>query len=204
MLEGGGGEVENDRVQGGVEGAEEQRVYPPGRAVILDKSHNVGDVEGGKADNKVEQGGHCQANGPLLPAGLDVGQGGQYPDQMDVAKKADEERDEEEQNAHLQAGGKEEVQLGLGELFIAYGDVGRVQICLVWALHLVLDDVDAAAVGTGQEPAGEADQNRVDGPVFQLVLDGVGHPQIALHTDGCQEEGAAVDAAVVAEASDWA
>lgn len=62
----GGGAKEHHTVQSGVEGAEEEALYSPGRALVLNEAHNVGHVEEAKADGETEQGGHNQVHISLL------------------------------------------------------------------------------------------------------------------------------------------
>lgn len=99
MTDGGGGEEEDHRVQGGVERGQEEGLLSPVRVLVLDEAHNVGDVVGSKGNGVIQQSGQSQTYGPLLLVGFDVRHDGQDADDTDIAEKGDNEGDTEEDNA---------------------------------------------------------------------------------------------------------
>ncbi|TNN77213.1 Tyrosine-protein phosphatase non-receptor type substrate 1 [Liparis tanakae] len=80
---GGGGEVEDERVQTGVEGAAQQGFVPPVGTFPHDVTDHVRQVVGPEAQGEHQQRSQRHADGPQPPAPVDVLQPGQNPDEVD-------------------------------------------------------------------------------------------------------------------------
>jgi len=92
---GGGGEVENKRVETSVKGAAQQGLVPPVGTLPHDVADNVRDVVGPEAQRVHQQRSQGHADGPELPPPVNVLQLGQNPDEVDVAEAADQKGDAE-------------------------------------------------------------------------------------------------------------
>lgn len=121
--DGVGGEEEDDRVQGGVQGGEEESLYSPGRTLLINEAHNVGYVVWCKSNGEIEQRGHRQAHRPFLFVGRDVGHGAQDADHVDIAEQGDGKRQAEEEEAELQPEREKDAELLWGEAVVTRGDV---------------------------------------------------------------------------------
>lgn len=130
----------------------------------------MGHIVGSKADGKIEQGGHSQTHSPLLLMELDIGQGGQDTDHIDVAEKRDEKRDAEEDHKEFQPERKDDLQLGLGEIIITDELLGNAGQGIV----IVLDDEDHAEMGVCDQPEEETGGNSVGRTPKQLVFHRIG------------------------------
>lgn len=105
----GGGEVENKRVETGVEGAAQQGFVSPEGTLLCDEAHNVRDIVGAKAQCKDKQCSQCHPDGPQASAAINVMQLGQNPDEVDVAITRNEEGDAEKHHTELQTHRQEDL-----------------------------------------------------------------------------------------------
>lgn len=197
---GRGGEVEDEWIQTGVEGAAQQSLVSPLWTLPLDEAHDVGHVVGSETDSKDQQRSNSHADGPQTSVSVDALQLGQDPDKVDVAEAADQEWDAEEDNAELQTHWEEDLQLSIREVLVTnFGLCGcsdrRVLTQVLWRRFIPNksnneDDVD---VKDGENPEEDASSNSVERPALQCVLYRKSHTQVPLYTDGREAEGAVVD-----------
>lgn len=152
---------------------------------------------------------------------------GEDPDEINVAEAADQEGDEEENQAELQSDRKKDIQLLRGEVLVTHpltvktwtlssyadtviGAVCKAVVDVSGALRSVRairanegHDEDDAQVEEGEDPKEDAGSHSVYRPTLQRVLNGEGHAEVALHTDGREEEGAVVDGHIEDESRQW-
>lgn len=204
------GEVEDERIHAGVEGAEEQRLKPPALVLGVDKPDHMGGVVGPKADGEDNQCAERQANGAQPAAPADLRESGQNEDEVGVTEGADEEGDAEENSEELQANRQQDPELLLGEIQVAGGwrrgvvAVRAVVSCCTFAPLDVGHDVDNGKVQRGHQPKHDACQHSVARPAAHGVPEGVGDPQVALDAHSGEEEGAVVDGDEEHEANEGA
>lgn len=146
----------------------------------------MGGVVRPETDGKDYQRAKRQTNGTQPPAPADVWKTGQDVDEVDVAEATDEEGDAEENAEELQADWQQDLELVLFEIPVAGG------VAAVAPLG-VLNDVDDAEVQRGHHPEHDAGKHGVARSATHRIPEGEGHPQVALHTHSCEEQGAVVD-----------
>ncbi len=157
----------------------------------------MGGVVRPKTHAEYYQGAKCQADSTQPPAPADVWKTGQDEDEVDVAEAADQEGDAEENNEELQADWQQDSELIPCEIQVA-GEwsrgraVGDVAVSS-FAPLVVGNDVDDDEVQRGHHPEHDAGQYGVARPATQRVPEGVGDPEVALHTHSSEEQGAVVD-----------
>ena len=193
-----GGEVEDDRVQAGVEGTKQQGVVPPRGAGACEKTQHMGEVVGKDTHKEDGQSTQRHPDGLLLLARADPGERVQDPDTAEVAEDANYERNQAEHDEELQTHREEDGQLLFGEVLVADGGVAWGEV------RMVLDDEHDAAVGGGEKPDDCAGHHRIERFVKLVVGDGIGHRQVTDHTDSHQQERAGVDSGEEGVGSDGA
>lgn len=166
----------------------------------------MGGVVRPKTESKYCQCAESQTNGTQPPAPADVWKSWQDEDKVDVAEAADEEGDAEENEEQLQAHWQQDAEFLLSENQVAGGWSLAATIVVVSVYTFPpLDvgyDVDDAKVHRGHHPEHDTGQHRVTRPAAQGVPEGVGDPQVTLHTHSCEEQGAVVDGDVKHETTE--
>lgn len=161
------------------------------------------DIVGAETHGKHQKCSQSHPDGPQAPASVNVLQPGQNPDEIDVAKATNQERNAEKYNAELQADGQEHLQLVWWEILIAHRPVhvkrssrhrdieAQRVVQGLWADKG--HNEHNAQVDDGENPEEDACGHGVFRPPLQRVLDGESHAEVALHAHRSQEEGASVD-----------
>ena len=197
-------QVEDDGVQAGVEGAGEQSHLPPALVLPAGEAHHMGEVVGAKAAGEHQQGAQGQTYSAEPPPPADVRQAEEDADEVDVAEAADEEGRTEEHQEELQAQGQQHTQLLLAEVHVA--PVGDLEGGVDSAVQLghQRHNVDANEVEGTHHPEEDTGDDGVARPAVPRVHDGERHAQVALHTDGRQQQSAVVYGGVEQEVGERA
>lgn len=152
-------QVKDERIQTGIESAEQESLVSPRRTAFGDESHHVRNVVGSKAEREHQQRAQGKSNGSKLPPSANVWQARQDANEVDVAESADEQRDAEEHNAQLQAYRQQNMQLGISKLLIAHVPRRRAYPRGVVVRH----DVDDAKMEHGEHPEEDGGHHGVNG-----------------------------------------
>lgn len=197
-----GRHVEDERIQAGVGGAEEQSRVPPLQAVLKGVAHHVGGVVRPEADDEHQQRAERQADAAQPPPPADVWKTGQDADEVDVAEAADEEGDAEEHEEELQADRQQDVQLLCCEVQVAGGlRAAAVDVEVrVFAPPVVRHDVDEAEVQRAHQPEHDAGPNGIARPAACGVPQREGDTQVTVDAHRREQQRAVVDGDVEDEA----
>lgn len=153
----------------------------------------MGDVVRTKTDAEYDQCAKSQTNASQPPPPADIWETGQDKDQIDVAEAADDEGDAEEDEEELEAERQQDCKLFVGEIQVAArwrcGGSAAIGVSPLEVRH----DVDDDEVQRRQQPEHDTGQQSITRPPMEGMPDGVGDPQVTLHTHGGEQQGAVVD-----------